>query len=241
MAESLSDSDFERILEAPSYSQAETARLTGLTPSRIHRWLQGYEYTYEVKHGSRQIRASQEPVVEPAQSEGLVYASFLDLIDLLFVKQFLEHGVSLQKVRLALAEVQDLLGVRHFARQDFFIAGTQVFLDMRNAGAEHILALMTGGQWAISDVIEQLGKKIDFHQATGLAQRWFPLFPETTIVIDPLIAFGRPSLLGRGVSTLTVYDLFLGERKKTDRVSEWFDLTPREVEAAVDFEQLMAA
>jgi hypothetical protein len=54
--------DFEP-LDVPMYSPAMASRLVGLEPSRVRRWLQGYEYTYQ-------------------------HASFVDLIDLLFVKKF---------------------------------------------------------------------------------------------------------------------------------------------------------
>ena len=49
-----------------------------------------------------------------------------------------------------------------------------------------------------------------------------------------------PSLVGRGVSTANVYDLFLGEGETLDHVSSWMNLEEREVRAAVKFERHLA-
>jgi hypothetical protein len=86
--------DFEP-LDVPMYSPAMASRLVGLESSRVRRWLQGYEYTYQ-------------------------YASFVDLIDLLFVKKFVEHGISVQRLRKALDEAVDLTGEHHFAHRRFW-------------------------------------------------------------------------------------------------------------------------
>jgi DNA-binding transcriptional MerR regulator/uncharacterized protein (DUF433 family) len=239
--ERTTNGEIGELLDRPRYTQAETARLVGMSPSRIRRWLQGYEYEYEIEHGSVSVHGSQEPVVEPAKSQGVVYASFLDLVDLLFVKQFLEHEFSLQKVRLALDEVQQRLGVKHFAREDFFISGSEIFLRMKETEGENILALLTGGQWAIPDVIKQLGKKIDFHEATGLARRWYPLWPDKIVVIDPLVSFGRPAILGRGLATHNVYDFFKAENESLPIVCSWMQIKETEAQAAIQFEQKLAA
>ncbi len=40
-----------QIFDARTFSAAMAARLTGLHPKRVGRWLQGYRYEYEVSTG----------------------------------------------------------------------------------------------------------------------------------------------------------------------------------------------
>src|SRR5437588_274242 len=89
--------------DVPLYATSFAGRLVGLSPSRVRRWLKGYEYTYRVQHDQEPRHTRQEPVVVRHSEEP--YATFLDLVDLLFIKNFLDHGISLQRLRKALGEV----------------------------------------------------------------------------------------------------------------------------------------
>jgi len=234
------DSELVKILDAPSYSLAETARLTDLSRSRVRRWLQGYSYSYSVSDEKEIRHGSQEPVIDRGRTLGTTYASFLDLIDLLFVKKFLDHGFGLQTIRHALDEAREYLGTNHFARKTFFTSGRNIFLQMDNRG-EYVIKLMSGGQWAIADIIIALAHKIDFDESTDFARRWYPWGKDRLIVIDPLISFGRPSIVGKGTATESVFDFYNGENEKIDEVCRWMGLTPNEANAAVGFELQLAA
>lgn len=235
-----SDQHIIQLLDAPSYSLAEASRLVGISTGRVRRWQRGYEYRYEIVRGAKSRYGSQEPVVRRETTEGTTYSSFLDLIDLLFVRRFLDQGLSLQKVRKALDEAAQILGTVHFARDIFFTDGSAIFLQMRGKG-ENILQLMSRGQWVIPSIIVALAERIDFHDVTGYAMRWYPLGRDGLIVVDPMISFGRPSLEGRGTATANIYDLYRGEGSSIKPVAEWLDITQREAKAAVDFEMQLAA
>ncbi len=218
----------------PSYPAAEAGRLVGLTASRVRRWLKGYDYSY----GDAMRR--QGPVLQRRPTQVTSYASFLELVDLLFVKRFLDHGVSLQKVRRALVEAREILGTDHFAREIFFTDGSGIFLKVREKG-NAILELISGGQWTIESIIRQLATQIDFESPGGLARRWYPLGRERSVVLDPSVSFGRPSVVGHGTTTANVYDLYLAEGQRVGAVRAWWGLTADEVEAAVEFERSLAA
>ncbi len=225
-------------LGRPSYAVAEAGRLVGLTAGRVRRWLRGYEYSY-----GDAVRG-QPPVLQGSGTQSS-YASFLDLVDLLFVKRFLDHGVSLQKVRRALDEARQVLGTEHFARQTFFTDGGSIFLRLRegvNKGrGEAILELMSGGQWVIAPVIRELARQIEFESPEGLASRWYPLGRNRPVVLDPMVSFGAPSIAGRGVKTINIHDLFVAEDENLESVRTWWELTDAEIQAAVDFERQLAA
>lgn len=216
--------------DRPMYPAAEAGRLVGLTPSRVRRWLKGYSYR------SDQGRHQQEPVLRRRGTKGTSYASFLDLIDLLFVKRFVDHGLSLQKLRRALDEAATILGESHFARKTFFTDGNNVYLKVREE-ADDLLELLSGGQWVIAPIIRDLAAQIDFDRPSGLARRWYPPGADRRVVLDPEVSFGAPTLVRRGVQTAVVADLFEGEGENVRVVSEWMDLEEDEVLAAVEFQK----
>lgn len=217
-----------------AYPAAEAGRLVGLAPERVRRWLRGYDYTYASK------RRHQPAVLRRKRSEHRTHASFLDLVDLLFVKRFVDYGLSLQRVRRALDEACDILGTDHFARRSFFTDGRDIYLQVKEKG-EDLLQLLSGGQWVIAPIIQQLAEQIEFDDPTGLARRWYPLGPNGLIVLDPLVSFGRPTVAGRGIATANVFDLYKGEMERLEPVQEWLGLHRDEVLAAVRFEQRLAA
>jgi len=99
----------------------------------------------------------------------------------------------------------------------------------------------TGGQWVIAPFIQQLARQIDFESTEGLARRWYPLGRGKPVVLDPFVSFGAPSIVGRGVKTASVHDLFVAENESLTAVRAWWNLTGMEIEAAVEFELGLAA
>ena len=225
--------------DVPAYTPAEAGRLVGLRAGRIRRWLQGYEYKYHPSDGSTDRRVRQAPVIHRGGTAA-PFATFLDLIDLLFVRKFLDEGISLQKLRRALNEADALIGGHHFAQRSFFTDGRNIYLQVKDK-ADALLELLSGGQWVIAPVIKQLAKEIKFHHQTGFAEQWYPLGPESHVVIDPRIAFGAPSIVRRGVETANIYDLYVAERHRLNVVCEWMELDEPEVEDAIRFEEYLAA
>ena len=221
-------------LDEPMYPSAEAGRLVGLSAFRVRRWLKGYEYEYD------STRRHQPPVIRRTDREDIGFASFLDLVDLLFAKRFIDYGMSLQRLRKAFDEATEILNTDHFARRNFFTDGNNIYLEVKEEG-DAILQLLSGGQWVIPEIIKELAHQIDFDEFTGLARRWYPLGPDGLVVLDPLVSFGRPSIVGKGVATGNVYDFFVAEDRQVRPVCRWMELSRSEVEAAVTFEERLVA
>ncbi|HLC03221.1 MAG TPA: hypothetical protein VJK02_09305 [Anaerolineales bacterium] len=243
MSATLGDADLGSLwyLDTPTYTIAEASRIVGLTSNRVKRWLEGYTFHYTTKSGSFLHRSSKGPVVDRGSARGTTYASFLNLIDLLYVKQFLDEGLSLQKLRLALEEAKERIGAFHFANQTFFTDGRNIHLQFGDDGGP-IMALLTGGQYSIAPIIAQLATRIEFDEVTGYAERYYPLGKKGLVVIDPKFSFGRPTLVGRrGITTANVIDLYRGEAKRLQPVCKWLGLSRREAQAAIGYELSIAA
>lgn len=237
MLHSAKFSDVETPYNIPLYYPAEVARFVKISTFRVRRWLQGYEYFYD----SEWIK--QPPVIKKRDHKIIPYryASFYDLVRLLFVKRFLDYGLSLQKVRRAFAEAEQILGTNHFIHQSFFTDGKNICLKIRNKGrGDAILELLSQGQWVISEVIEKLAYQIDFDTSTQIALRWFPPEGKHLVVLDPQVSFGRPIVFKKSVTTENIYNLYIAEEKNADAVAEWMDLDLKEVSAAISFEENLA-
>ena len=213
----------------PAYPAAEAGRLVGLHPTRVHRWVKGYRY----RHAGTVRRKT------PTAASS--YVSFFELIELLLVKQFLDHGISLQRIRKALSEAESIVGGGHLAQRVLFADGNEIFL--RVQGKDNaIMHLLSGGQWAIAAVIEELGKQIEFFgPPREYARLWYPRGQDGHIVINPIVSFGNPSLIGRGITTANIYDLFVAEGNNHQAVEDWWGITRSEVTAAIEFERSLEA
>lgn len=226
--------DYDTLI-APAYSFAEASRLVNMKPWTVRRYLKGYEYSNSQWGNS--YKTAQPPVVKGDEKGLETYASFLDLIDLIFIREFMRRGFGLSTLRKALDEAREYLGTPHLARNVFFTSGNQqIVLKLPQGGS--MIALMTGGQAAMPQVIELLSDKLEFDDDSefGFAQRFYPNGRDGLIVIDPKVSFGRPTLVGRGVATNNIYDLFLGEKEEVEPVSNWFNIPAPEIQAAVQFE-----
>jgi hypothetical protein len=227
-----------RAVRAPAYIIADASRLSKVAPWTATRWLRGYEYSYFVDRGTELRRGQMPPVVQRKPIPGRTYASFLELIDLVFVKKFLEQGVSLQKLRKALDEVSRARGEVHFVHEVFFTEGSNVYWE---DSGETIIKLVSGGQMAFRRIVEDLYARIEFDSPSKLPRRYFPLGKGAPIVVDALVGFGRPTILGRGVATANVYDLYLAEEENLGATSSWLGVTEPEAAAAIRFEAQLAA
>lgn len=185
----------------PAYTVAEAARLLRLTPRWLRRW--------------RRILGCA-PHAER-------FMSFLELVELRFIKVAVDDGIGARRVRRAYAETAELLGTDHpFAHQRFFTDARGHFEDV---------ATITRG----------FVDEVDFAADTGLAIRWYPRGRRGRVCVDPRLAFGAPVVAGSRIHTQNVYDLYLAESRKLAPVARWFSLGTAQIRAAVDFEECRAA
>jgi uncharacterized protein (DUF433 family) len=217
---------------AQLYEPNEVARLLQMRPSRVRRWLFGYQFEY------RSRKRQRTPLVHRAKPE-VRYASFLDLVELLFARAFLGQGISVQRMRRALDEARDVLSMDHpFSRQMFFTDGKELYLTVRSrSGVPSLLQLLSGGQWVIAPVVLQYARQIDFAKVTGEAERWWPMGRAVPVVLDPAVSFGAPTLADTGIRTAVVYDLYLAEGRRASTVATWMGIEPATVQAAVRYEE----
>ena len=73
------------------------------------------------------------------------------------------------------------------------------------------------------------------------AVRWFPMGKRKTILLDPALQFGTPIVAHAGIPTDTIYSSYIAEGRDQEMVARVFDITPKMVIDAVEFEERLAA
>jgi len=70
--------------------------------------------------------------------------------------------------------------------------------------------------------------------------RWWPLGMRRRVVIDPRRAFGQPIVAKEGVPTAILAGAVQLEQSVAE-VADWYEVDPRSVRDAVEFEEKLAA
>jgi uncharacterized protein (DUF433 family) len=213
------------------YSVSEASRLTGVSARRVRGWLAGYEDA-----GEPALRGQLQPV------EGRIALGFLDLLEIRFVKHFLERRVSWRTIRLAAAKARLRFHTDHpFALRRFVTDGRDIFAATAEETVDRRLEDLVRDQYAMFAILEPLlTEGIEFDEA-GMASSWRPddrHLPQ--VVLDPRRSYGHPIVSSAGVPTARIYEAFRAGNG-VERIAAWFQIEPAEVRQAVDFELRFAA
>ena len=164
---------------------------------------------------------------------------FRDLIELRFIKAFIDHGLGLKTIRHCLDYARECVkDDRPFSTRRFQTDGRTIFLEsLRDSGDDELLDLKNR-QYVIKDVIERTFKDLDISE--DIVIRWRPFEGKDSIVIDPQRAFGQPIASGSGIPTVTLADAVNAERS-IQRVSYLYDVPVPVIRDAVNFEKSLKA
>jgi uncharacterized protein (DUF433 family) len=219
------------------YSVGEAAQLARVPAASIRRWLFGYRYHRGtgVQHVPPVWHGQVDPV---ADSYGL---GFLDLIEIRFVHAFRKHGVSWPTIRHAAERAQELFSSEHpFATKRFRTDGKRIFAELGQATSDQKLIDLTRSQYAFHAVVApSLYEGLEFEGEHEVV-RWFPMWPKRHVVLDPQRSFGRPIVTEQGVPTEVLAKGAEAEGS-IESVARWYGVAARDVRAAVEFQQHLAA
>ncbi len=219
------------------YTHREAAVLAGLRPERVARWVRGYRFK------GRSGRAGASPPVFESDWEirpgAPVTLSFLDLVEMLFVKAFLDEGVSMPTIRKAAVEGARLFEVKHpFCVKQFETDGRDIFVSIEKEAHDERLLDLVRKQAVFKQVIRPLLHQLKFNVA-GIASAWWPRGESFPVVLDPARSFGAP-IVPSGIPTRTLAGpVMAGDR--ANFVARMYQVHLRDVECALDFERGLAA
>ncbi len=212
------------------YSVSEAAQLTGLRPARIRAWFEGRRGGFE-----------QKPFLKPDyERRGKDIAiSFRDLVDAYVASQFRSAGFSLQTLRRVYDNLKKRANGKHgFSHRALLTDGDSVFWhEVRDGREREILVDLKNNQHTLPKVLLPFLTSLDFDPTSALATRWRIA---DNVVVDPEINFGKPIVVGTGVSTRVLAKCFDANGKDERAVALWYDVRLEDVRSAVMFETHLA-
>mgnify|MGYP003627661613 CR=1 FL=1 len=218
------------------YSLADAAQLLKAPPRKIRRWMDGYDY-------KQHDRISHVPplwVPDIPKIDDHIELSFRDLIELRFVRAFLEKGIGLKAVRNCLEYARHCMHTdRPFSSGRFRTDGRTIFLESLEAAGEPKLLDLKEKQYVFKQVVEQSFKDLDLEG--DIVTRWRPYRGKDSIVVDPLRSFGQPLASASGVPTIVLAEAVKAEGS-VSRVAAMYEVEKAVVHDAVKFhKELLAA
>jgi uncharacterized protein (DUF433 family) len=218
--------------DVAAYLLAEAARYLRLPAATLRSWVLGRIYP------RAEGRAEFPPLIRPA-SRRPPLLSFSNLIEAHVLRSLrTEHGVSVKALRSALDYAENALGInRLLLRPELHAEAGRVFLDRYG----ELIELSASGQLAMRLLFEEHLKRVEWDRSK-FPLRLYPFVSamapseERPIVIDPSIAFGRPVVLRRGISTSAIAER-IDAGETVDDIAADYDLGPSEIEQAALYER----
>jgi uncharacterized protein (DUF433 family) len=219
--------------ELPRYSVPEAAHYLRMSKATLKSWL--------ATRGDRDEKLGPGLIHRPdPESPGLSFSNLIEAHVLLALRT--EYRVKMKEVRIALDYARRVRRIdRVLLSPDLRATKGNVFLEKLN----ELTNLGKGGQAAMPEILGAYLKRIEWN-VKGLPLRIFPLTrPEQLdspkiLAIDPKIAFGRPVVHRRAITTSVIAERFrAGESSAA--LADDYDLEVFEVEEALRYELPQAA
>ena len=217
------------------YTYKDVSHLTGLSVFKIRRWSEGYKRS----DSNNEIQPVFDSDYDKIDSKKVL--SFLDIIEILFIKAFHQYGISIQTIRVAIESASKLLNSEHpFAMKKIYTDGKTIIAKIAKESDSIELIDLLKKQYQFADIIlPTLYECIDFNHYE-IAEKWWPLGRDSGVVIDPARSFGKPIIDDINISTELIMDLYNSDHSKED-ISNWYDIDLKYIEMAVDFEKRLVA
>lgn len=233
--------------ELPLYGLADTSKYLKLHINTLRSWIFGRNYLV-----AGEIRKSLPVVNLPDPNKPVL--SFINLVEIYVLSSLTRiHNVHFKKVRIALDYLENKFPEPHpLTSNNFWTDEFEVFVEK---GGDLICA-SRAGQMVMKEVIEQYLHRID-RDVDLTPFRLFPFSKEfmfkvektsvkespkailegtpKNIAIEPLVAFGRPTIAGTGIATNVIVGRFKAGEKISDLAKD-YDITEGQVQEALEYE-----
>jgi uncharacterized protein (DUF433 family) len=209
------------------YTTPEAARMVGMRPATLRRWLLGYD------HDAKRELPLWSPQYDANDDDG-VLLGFRDLIEARIVNALRSKRIGLQTIRTCMERARTIVGQdRPFSTSQFKTDGKTIFLEITRGLDEPQLVDLKRSQGVFNRVVAPSLEDLDFG-AEG-AERWWLLHGKRTIVADPERAFGQPIIAAHGITTARVVQA-IGAEGSVARVAQLYEIKPALIRDALRYE-----
>jgi uncharacterized protein (DUF433 family) len=229
------------VREIPAYNFLQASRYLKIPRETLRRWVRGQAFPSSKKG------YVFKPVIQ-LQDTDLPLLSFVNMIEAHVLDGMRrQYSVPFYKIREGLAYLEEKDPSKHpLADRLFRTNGVDLFIEDLN----QFINISVKGQIVMRNVMEAFLHRID-RNVDGIPLQLFPYFrkPERindrevdlmeqqprSVVINPLISFGRPILAGTGVPTDVVADRF-NAGEDFEELAEDYGITLSQVQEALRYE-----
>jgi uncharacterized protein (DUF433 family) len=208
------------------YSIAEASRILREHHSRLYRWTNP-----ETGLVPRRFDPDERTI------------TFVELMELHFIKLFRDEGVSLQTIRKAsLAASKKFKTLYPFCIKRFDTDGKTIFATLvRKESDAEVIEDLERAQLVFPKVMKPFFHKLEYGK-TVEPMRFWPREKAGRIVLDPARRFGKPIDAESGIPTRTIYEaLSAGCGQDEATVAKWLGIPVAAVRAAAAYERDLAA
>ncbi len=220
------------IRNEPAYSLAEAGRYLKVAPATLRSWVVGRAYPKAAG------LAHFQPLIRPATKQPPTL-SFWNLIEAHVLRSLrTDHGVSMDALRKALKYAEKTLDIERLLLSPELRTDAGRLLLERYG---ELIELSASGQIAMRRMLNEHLARVDW-DAWKFPVRLYPFSSSSApagnrpISIDAQVAFGRPVVASRGVTTGVIAERIDAGETTADLAAD-YDLSEREIEEAVLYER----
>lgn len=206
-----------------AFTSSQVARLLGFETASVASWLRG---------GDPLILSDYEPI------EGRQVISFRGFLEARMLAHMISEGVPKRRLREVMVRLRAQTGERHPLAQDRAVV-TDGFRIFQSDGDR--LINLANDCYAEPQLMKPALRGRVVFQA-GKATYYEPdpaSLPD--VRIDPRVAFGRPIVIEGGKAVPTEKLAEIAEGEGLNEAAAWFEISPKAVHQAVQFEERLAA
>jgi uncharacterized protein (DUF433 family) len=206
--------------DLPLYAVREAAEYLSVPTSTLRSWVKGQRYTV---HGKSRL---SKALIKPDRTGLLTFNNFVEAYVLASLTRTFE--LPMARVRTGLAWLGD---GRPLLTELFQTDGVGLFIERSG----QLFDVIKGGQRAMREVLKDSLKRVD-RDKVGQPARVYPWIVEPTeskvVALDPRRAFGRPTIVNRGLTVEVIADRFKAGDSITS-LSKDYELSKEQVEVAL--------
>ena len=214
------------VLDREMYSEAEGARLLGVSQSTLNYWLEG---------GKRRGR-SYQPVIRVEPRGHRASVTWAEFVEAGLLREYRQRNVPMAELRAFIEILRRRYGIPYpLADARPFVSERQLVIeaqDQADLAAEFCLVAIVRDQPLLTPPAEAFFERVTWNG--GIAAAWRPAEDKRSpVLIDPDQRFGKPSV--RGISTEAIWEHVDGGEDESE-VADDYGLTVGEARWALSYE-----
>ena len=187
---------------APLYTVAEAARHLGVPESTFGAWVRGSRRRGADRGAPSGPLVTARAAFDPGRRGATI--PFIGLAEGLVLAALRRSGVPLQRVRPALARLEEDFGVRHaLASRRLYTDGSEVLYDYARpgdeaGGAAPDVVVARSDQRVLGEVLDSYLSHLEFAEDGYPRLIRLPRYQVAEVVVDPARGFGQPTFATGG-------------------------------------------